>query len=362
VLYTRTSTYRNEVNFFASTLQNQKSPSKKCANAYTYGFNGKENDNEPLNDGNLIDFGSRVYDSRLGRWLSMDPKYKDYANSSPYCALANNPVLFIDQIGENIVLYYEYSDGKRSVLLTVVTEEETEFTIYSNTIPEETRTGIEGALIDPLFSPLNIALGNFIGTTQNIDVWGEFSSDAKMISISGVGYFAIGVVQLELDLVSINKYSESEDAGKTFAYFTVGVGLGVSVTSGDPYAAFASGDLTLIKGNVDFKEENTKGADLDRTFFAGWTFQTAYSVALYSKSFVTSYGTDDEECFRGECTESDQIYTAEMRGVSVVGLINLFRGQVSASISRFGTYSILIDEVEFLRQEKPQSQTTTKQE
>lgn len=35
-----------------------------------YGFNGKEKDFETANDD--YDFGARIYDGRLGRWLSLD--------------------------------------------------------------------------------------------------------------------------------------------------------------------------------------------------------------------------------------------------------------------------------------------------
>ena len=41
---------------------------------YRYGFNGKENDNEVKGNGNSLDFGARIYDPRLGRWMSPDPK------------------------------------------------------------------------------------------------------------------------------------------------------------------------------------------------------------------------------------------------------------------------------------------------
>jgi RHS repeat-associated protein len=40
---------------------------------YRYGFNGKENDNEVKGDGNQVDFGARIYDPRVGRFLSGDP-------------------------------------------------------------------------------------------------------------------------------------------------------------------------------------------------------------------------------------------------------------------------------------------------
>jgi len=48
---------------------------------YRYGFNGKENDNEVKGSGNQQDYGMRIYDPRLGRFLSVDPLYREYGNN-----------------------------------------------------------------------------------------------------------------------------------------------------------------------------------------------------------------------------------------------------------------------------------------
>jgi RHS repeat-associated protein len=40
---------------------------------YRFGFNGKEKDDEIKGAGNAVDFGARIYDGRLGRWLNVDP-------------------------------------------------------------------------------------------------------------------------------------------------------------------------------------------------------------------------------------------------------------------------------------------------
>jgi RHS repeat-associated protein len=45
---------------------------------YRYGFNGKENDNEVKGEGNQQDYGMRIYDPRLGRFLSVDPITDEY--------------------------------------------------------------------------------------------------------------------------------------------------------------------------------------------------------------------------------------------------------------------------------------------
>jgi RHS repeat-associated protein len=50
---------------------------------YRFGFNGKEMDNEVKGSGNQYDYGFRIYDPRLGRFLSVDPLSKSYPWNSP---------------------------------------------------------------------------------------------------------------------------------------------------------------------------------------------------------------------------------------------------------------------------------------
>jgi len=72
--------------------------------AYRFGFNGKEKDEEFTNSASHYDFGARIYDSRLGRFLSIDPKYRLYTFMSSYCYAANNPIIFIDDNGEGPIV------------------------------------------------------------------------------------------------------------------------------------------------------------------------------------------------------------------------------------------------------------------
>jgi RHS repeat-associated protein len=66
------------------------------ATVYRYSFNGKEGD--PENGGDL-DFGTRIYNSRLGRFLSVDPDAPKYPDMSSFCFAANNPIMLVDQDG-----------------------------------------------------------------------------------------------------------------------------------------------------------------------------------------------------------------------------------------------------------------------
>ena len=63
---------------------------------YRFGFNGKENDNEPKGLGNQQDYGMRIYDPRLGKFLSVDPITEDYPFYSSYQFASNSPILSID--------------------------------------------------------------------------------------------------------------------------------------------------------------------------------------------------------------------------------------------------------------------------
>ncbi len=80
---------------------------------YRFGFNGKENDNEVKGEGNQIDFGERIYDGRIGRWLSVDPIIKPY--ESPISAFGNNPILFVDPDGKDNIVYLYAADNSVSM-------------------------------------------------------------------------------------------------------------------------------------------------------------------------------------------------------------------------------------------------------
>ena len=66
---------------------------------YAYGFNGKENDNEVKGMGNQQDYGMRIYDPRLGKFLSVDPLTGSYPWLTPYQYSSNNPIYNIDLDG-----------------------------------------------------------------------------------------------------------------------------------------------------------------------------------------------------------------------------------------------------------------------
>ncbi|PKP48080.1 MAG: hypothetical protein CVT95_04790 [Bacteroidetes bacterium HGW-Bacteroidetes-12] len=66
---------------------------------YRYGFNGKEKDGEIQGEGNSYDYGFRIYNPRLGRFLSLDPLALQFVNLSPYNYVFGNPTMFVDPSG-----------------------------------------------------------------------------------------------------------------------------------------------------------------------------------------------------------------------------------------------------------------------
>ena len=80
--------------------------------AYRYGFNGKEKDPETYGEGNIYDYGFRIYNPRLGRFLSIDPLTKAYPWYTPYQYAGNKPIRYIDRDGleeeEHSMVYNTY--------------------------------------------------------------------------------------------------------------------------------------------------------------------------------------------------------------------------------------------------------------
>lgn len=70
-------------------------------------------DNEIKGIGNSLDFGARLYDSRVGRWLSIDPMAALQPSQSTYKAFLNNPIIMADP------------DGKKEYITTINYDERT---------------------------------------------------------------------------------------------------------------------------------------------------------------------------------------------------------------------------------------------
>lgn len=85
-------------------------PGRKFASgsSYRYGFNGKEKSDEIYGDGNIYDYGFRIYNPRIGKFLSVDPLTRSYPELTPYQFASNRPIEATDLDGlESHDLYLE---------------------------------------------------------------------------------------------------------------------------------------------------------------------------------------------------------------------------------------------------------------
>ena len=97
VLTGKSTTHQADYSPFGMLLPNRH----ESINAYRYGFQGQEKDDEIAGEGNSYTAEYWQYDSRLGRRWNIDPVVK--VHESPYVAFANNPIWFRDPNGADTV-------------------------------------------------------------------------------------------------------------------------------------------------------------------------------------------------------------------------------------------------------------------
>ncbi|MBC7390412.1 MAG: hypothetical protein H7329_14440 [Opitutaceae bacterium] len=90
-------------------------------NGYRYGFNGKEKDDEVKGEGNELDYGMRIYDSRAGRFLSVDRLSREYAWNSSYAYAENDVIRSIDLDGLERYVVTNYYNSVGRITKTMIT-------------------------------------------------------------------------------------------------------------------------------------------------------------------------------------------------------------------------------------------------
>jgi RHS repeat-associated protein len=73
------------------------------SNKYRFGFNGQEKENDITGEGNHVVFSYRIHDTRLGRFLSVDPMENEYPWNSSYAFAENRVIDGIDLEGKEFM-------------------------------------------------------------------------------------------------------------------------------------------------------------------------------------------------------------------------------------------------------------------
>jgi RHS repeat-associated protein len=166
--------------------------------SYRYGFNGKENDNEVKGAGNQQDYGMRIYEPRLGKFLSVDPITKDYPELTPYQFASNSPIFGIDLDGTELIgnnwiydIWLDWKFGDPTGAKRFKSGAEKKIAIenglmpYHNTnVPENTQNQLDH--INNIDANRKLAAGTVQYTKFILQTWAEISLLFVPIESSGV--------------------------------------------------------------------------------------------------------------------------------------------------------------------------------
>ena len=127
----------NHTDYYAFGAHKPGSKWTNLSQAYKYTFNGKEKDPETVGtSGGTQDYGMRIYNPSLGRFLSVDPLTKSYPSLTPYQYASNSPIANVDLDGLEASFYMIRWNKKASTfeLVTHKTVDSKFQTILGNTI------------------------------------------------------------------------------------------------------------------------------------------------------------------------------------------------------------------------------------
>ena len=100
------------------------------SNSYRYGFNGKEKDESgEWGSQTHYDYGFRIYNPGIARFLSVDPLSSSYPYYTPYQFAGNTPIVANDLDGLEIILADERQTADGATVPDLSNQEVLNFTV-----------------------------------------------------------------------------------------------------------------------------------------------------------------------------------------------------------------------------------------
>ncbi len=213
----------------------------KGSSNYLYGFNGKERDSN-LGGGTHYDYGFRIYNPRIAKFLSVDPLTKSYPMLTPYQFASNRPIDGIDLDG----LEYLNSTSVYSEGIGVAAGVTYGFNIATSKGTAADMIGITKFRTYSLIGPLNQDLEDGNRKAKTIYL-GEASADIGIKLAYDKPTFAQAAKAFNLSFSTASAkvgIGGSVQFGEDVYGIRVGVGIGASFKSGNQETIFWSVSLT----------------------------------------------------------------------------------------------------------------------
>ena len=188
---------------------------------YRYGFNGKEDDKD-FGDKQLIqDYGFRLYNPAIARFLSVDPLAPDYPELTVYQFASNTPIMAIDLDGLEMMPAISLEDLLNRTKLFIMSEAELRLKNAMNSIKNSTLDYIKDVAN---YRPLTMFFGQVqAGTGLHIGVNGLYQG--------GIAYDGAGKTSYSLyNLIYIsNQFNENEELTQEIVGSDLAFSVGITV-------------------------------------------------------------------------------------------------------------------------------------
>jgi RHS repeat-associated protein len=189
-----------------------QSNTQNFTGGYIFGFNGMEQDNEVSGSGNSYDYGFRIYNPRLGRFLSVDPLAKSFPWNSPYSFAEGSPIENIDLDGAEKYNYRMSMTDQGEVKMELVSKQD---------IVEQVVVGYNAVAVG--FSAVQVPIYETrINQRQEYNINGRNASLAAVQELQGtktpVPIIKAGMDKIKADY-AINKGQFSENYNVAFGRF-----------------------------------------------------------------------------------------------------------------------------------------------